>query len=165
MSLLSKLFGGKTDEVADMLKKEAVKAVKEAAALKREADAQRKAEAPARAARPLEQGLSWGEVMPDEPNQYNFKGTHTEYFEDIFRAEFPGMALNREIVNGGRSIVYTLGQKELVVELMTEKSAANKRRRDCLQQGVPYLRFYYDHEGWWNTRKYVVDRLHAAMGR
>ena len=31
MSLLSKLFGGKTDAVADMLKKEAVKAVKEAA--------------------------------------------------------------------------------------------------------------------------------------
>ena len=34
-------------------------------------------------------GFSWGDVMPEEENQYNFNGSFMEYFEGIFRAELP----------------------------------------------------------------------------
>ena len=30
-------------------------------------------------------------------------------------------------------------------------------------QGIPYLRFYYNHEGWWNTRSYVTRRIANAL--
>ena len=32
-------------------------------------------------------------------------------------------------------------------------------RRDSLRAGIPYLRFYYNHEGWWNTKEYVIQRM------
>ena len=53
--------------------------------------------------------------------------------------------------------------KALVVELMTESSEAVKFRNDCIKAGVPYLRFYYDHEGWWNTRSYLVGRMRGVL--
>ena len=31
-------------------------------------------------------------------------------------------------------------------------------------QGIPYIRFYYDHEGWWNTKSYVIRRTSEALG-
>ena len=31
------------------------------------------------------------------------------------------------------------------------------------KEGVPYLRFYKDHEGWWNARSYVVSRIEKAL--
>ena len=31
----------------------------------------------------------WGELMPKDENQFAFKGTYKEYFEKIFREEFP----------------------------------------------------------------------------
>ena len=47
---------------------------------------------------------------------------------------------------------------------MSENSEANKLRSACRAQGLPYVRFYYDHDGWWNTRSYVVSRTRAALG-
>ncbi len=167
MSLLSKLFGGAKDEVADMLKKEAARAVKEAAKL---GDTPRRAPEPTPAPRSFqaESGFSWGEDMPDEENQYNYPGTFVQYFDHVFHEEFPTLAVDHESLRGGRSVVCTLrdgGSKVLVVELMTEKSSANKVRSECRRAGVPYLRFYYDHDGWWNTRTYVATRCRSAMGR
>ena len=55
------------------------------------------------------------------------------------------------------------GQKALVVELLSRSSAAAKLRRDCQREGIPYLRYYYDYEGWWNTRSYVTRRTAQAL--
>ena len=68
---------------------------------------------------------------------------------------------------GGNTTVYTFtdgGRVVLVVELLSRKSSPVKLRQSCRQQGIPYLRFYYDYEGWWNTRAYVNDRVRKALG-
>ena len=51
----------------------------------------------------------------------------------------------------------------LIVELKSESSEAQRFRRAAEAEGVPYLRFYYDHEGWWNTREYVYVRVREAL--
>ena len=53
---------------------------------------------------------------------------------------------------------------DIVVELMSENCSVKRTRRDCEAKGIPYRRFYYDHQGWWNTRKYVVTRIRQALG-
>ena len=113
-----------------------------------------------------EYGFSWGPVMPDEENQYNFNGTYKEYFDDVFRKEFPEYYVECTDVNNGRTTVFTLWdgkRKALVVELLSRKSSAYKLRSDCKGAGIPYLRFYYDYHGWWNTREYVISRSRAAI--
>lgn len=110
-------------------------------------------------------GMSWGEEMPDEENQYNFNGTYHAYFENIFKAEFPQFSFNKECLTSKRTI-YTFNNgisKVLVVELMSQSSAAQGIRRQCEKENVPYLRFYIDHDGWWNTRAYVSKRMHDAV--
>lgn len=112
-------------------------------------------------------GCSWGERMPAEPNQHNFPGSYTEYFESIFREELPQYTVTSEAVRSGTGTVYTFlnGEtKALVIELMSERCSAKALRKECQQAGVPYLRFYYDHDGWWNTRSYVVGRIKSALG-
>ena len=113
-------------------------------------------------------GDSWGEVMPDEENQYNFHGSYDEYFEHIFDNDFSGYEYEREDLPGTARTVYTFyaggGRKVLILELMNQTSCANKIRRNAEKEGVPYLRFYYDHDGWWNTRSYVTRRMQKALG-
>ena len=111
-------------------------------------------------------GFSWGEEMPDEPNQYNFDGTFEEYFESIFRERFPMYGYSKEALGRSR-VVYTFrsgGMRSLVIELMPETCSAKKIRRTCEEQRIPYLRFYINHDGWWNTRRYVVTRVRSALG-
>lgn len=111
-------------------------------------------------------GFSWGEDMPDEENQYNYNGPFAEYFENIFRAEFPQYRLEREDIQGMKRVIFTFYEgagKALVVELMPQSSAAKKLRETCAKEGVPYLRYYYDHQGWWNTRAYVTQRTKNAL--
>ena len=91
------------------------------------------------------------------------------YFKDIFLAEFPGYELAEEAGWGGpdRSWIFRFrkgGEDKLVVELLPENSSAVKLREKCRKQGLPYLRYYTNHEGWWNTRTYVVNRTRAALG-
>ena len=52
-----------------------------------------------------ESGLSWGEFMPSEPNQHNFPGSYTEYFESIFREEMPQFTVTSETVRNGTGTV------------------------------------------------------------
>ncbi|MBQ6051948.1 MAG: hypothetical protein IJL30_01520 [Clostridia bacterium] len=111
-------------------------------------------------------GLSWGENMPDEENQFNFNGSFTQYFESIFNSEFSSYCYEKEILRGGRRIVYSFygaAGKILVVELMPESCSAYKLRSDCKNANIGYLRFYYNHEGWWNTRAYVVSRMRNVL--
>ncbi|MBR4728602.1 MAG: hypothetical protein IK080_12010 [Clostridia bacterium] len=123
--------------------------------------------APVRPAASAPSGDSWGEEMPAEENQYNFNGTYDQFFQSIFRAEFPDYTVQAAPNNQNRSgmqYVFRSGDKiALVVEVMTDRSVAQKLRRACEARGIPYLRFYHDHPGWWNTRSYVVRRVRAAL--
>ena len=111
-------------------------------------------------------GDSWGPQMPAEPNQYNFNGNYVQYFESILREEFGGYAVHTDASDMRRRTVFTLQGamgKALVIEVMTENSEARKVRRACEKEGVPYVRFYFDHDGWWNTRSYVTRRIRSAI--
>ncbi len=114
-------------------------------------------------------GVSWGEEMPAEENLFNSGKAPAAYFKDIFLAEFADYELAEEAGWGGadRSWIFRFrkgGEDKLVVELLPENSSAVKLREKCRKQGLPYLRYYTNHEGWWNTRSYVVNRTRAALG-
>ena len=110
-------------------------------------------------------GFSWGDKKPAEENQYNFEGPFWVYFENIFRAEFAATPFTKNEISSNR-IAYTFysgASKVLVVELMSENCSAYKLRNDTRKEGVPYTRFYIDHDGWWNTKTYVITRMREAM--
>ena len=168
MSLLSKLLGDSKKELApvlDALKEAAQKAGVDSILNEAQAAApQRRAES---WSRPAASGFSWGEDMPAEENQYSFQGNYLAYFDMVFSQEFPQYRITREPLPKSRSTVYSFWQgdrKALVAELMSENSEANKLRSACRAQGLPYVRFYYDHDGWWNTRSYVASRTRAVLG-
>ena len=172
MSLLSKLLGDSKKELApvlDALKEAAQKAGVDS--ILNDAQASRPAQAPSprrepeRRAGAAESGFSWGEDMPAEENQYSFQGSYLAYFDMVFSQALPQYRITRE--TSGKSTVYSFWQgerKALVAELMSECSEANKLRSACRAQGLPYVRFYYDHDGWWNTGSYVISRTRAALG-
>jgi len=109
-------------------------------------------------------GDSWGPVMPAEENQYNFNGTYVQYFEGIFNSEFPSYSISK--TQDAKATVFTfsgVSGTALVVELLPENSGRFRLRKECEANGIPYLRFYYNHDGWWNTRSYVIRRTRAAI--
>ena len=111
-------------------------------------------------------GFSWGPVMPDEPNQYNFNGTYKEYFRDVFSSTYSSYRIEESEAYNGRGTIFTFWEgdkKALVVELLSRKSSVCKLREDCQKAHIPYLRFYYDYDGWWNTREYVIQRTRVAL--
>lgn len=172
MSLLSKLLGGKKPtltDVVDLLQGKDAQPAKPAApkpvspqnTWSNSRPEPEEAEGPS--------GVSWGPRMPDEPNQYNYYGTFWEYFEDIFHRDFAEYTVTRQ-ENPRTASVYAYsfsmdGETLLMVELLSRRNDVYKLRSDCRKQGIPYLRFYYDVEGWWNTRAYVIDRIKKALGR
>ena len=110
----------------------------------------------------------WGPDMPAEENMYNSGLAPAAYFEKIFAEDFPACIVNKEAGWGGfdRSTIYRFydgAAQKLVVELVPDNSSAVKLREKCAKEGVPYLRFYKDHEGWWNARSYVVSRIEKAL--
>lgn len=168
MGLLSKLFGKTVeDAAADMFGSE-----------KHYFDNLRSDDAPPQPPKPAAKKSSappprgncpWGELMPAEENQYSFNGSYIQYFEKIFGADFSSYQISHA-PGQGRSIhhaeVFTFmngGRVALIVELMSEKSSSRALRDKCQRDGVPYLRFYYDHDGWWNARSYVTDRVRARL--
>ncbi|MBR0509098.1 MAG: hypothetical protein IJJ85_03190 [Clostridia bacterium] len=175
MSLFSKLFGDSknADDALNALKN-AAKSVADAAekAAKENLNAPRQ-NASAPAARPAapaanawEEDDPW-EKMPEEENQYSFNGTYVQYFDKIFREAFPAYDISHAPDPRMRATVFTFmqgGRKALVVELKSENSSAQRLRNECQAAGIPYLRFYYDHSGWWNTRSYVEGRTRKALG-
>ncbi len=173
MSLLSKLLGGKKptlSDVVDLLQGKDAQAEKPSRPAP--APAQNTWAAPSAQTDPVPEGpsgVSWGERMPNEPNQYNYYGTFWEYFEDIFHHEFAEYTVTRQ-ENPRALSVYTYffskgDGKLLAVELLAKRNEVYKVRNDCRKQGIPYLRFYYDVDGWWNTRSYVTERIRKALGR
>ena len=107
-------------------------------------------------------GDSWGEDIPAEENQYNYNGTYIQYFENIFGTEFGAYRYEKTTAGNSSRTIYTFyngAVKALVIELMPESSSVYKLRKECEKENIPYLRFYYNHDGWWNTRSYVVGRI------
>ncbi|MBR4725696.1 MAG: hypothetical protein IK071_07955 [Lachnospiraceae bacterium] len=106
-------------------------------------------------------GDSWGDDMPAEENQFNYNGSYIQYFENIFGTEFAAYRTEKTNIGSDRYIYTFYGGagKALVVELMPESCSAYKIKQDCKKENIPYLRFYHDHHGWWNTRSYVVGRI------
>ena len=107
-----------------------------------------------------------GDVPPAEENSFTFNGPYQSYFEKIFREDFPGYRFEKDSSKTHRTIYtfYGAAGKQLILEVMSEKSNAKSVRKAAAQQNIPYLRFYYDHEGWWNTRSYVVERIRKVLG-
>ena len=168
MGFFSKIFGAKAEkEALDLLK--TISGGKNTSASKPAAQEQKSVtptqnEQPVRASSPS--GLSWGEEMPAEENQYSFNGSYVEYFKNIFNAEFSEYQITCEEAKNYRATVFTFtkdGKKALVVELLSKSSDAKKLRRVCAEQGIPYLRYYHDYHGWWNTRSYVTERTRKAL--
>ena len=119
--------------------------------------------------RPIEEmmDVSYGSVMPAEENQFNYSGSYEQYFTHVFEEEFPGYEVRKAAALRSDSTVFTFwqgGRKALVVEVMSQNSSAKKLRSDCARDGIPYLRFYHNHDGWWNTRSYVTKRVQGALG-
>ena len=111
--------------------------------------------------------VSWGEQIPAEENQYNFGGTYDQYFDHVFQLDFPAYKIEKESIRYGYATLFTFykdSKKALVVELMSQNSSIQRIREACQKEGTPYLRFYYNHEGWWNTRSYVTARTKKALG-
>lgn len=113
--------------------------------------------------------VSYGPQMPAEENQFSFRGSYVEYFEKVFREAFPEYAIEKheqQVSRVSSTMIFTFRKQiftKLVVELMSENCSSGKMQRDCRAAGIPYLRFYYDHEGWWNTKSYVIGRAKAAL--
>ena len=153
MSLFSKLFGGKRSSRPD--------AAEPWNRTQRSAFGADEDETPI--------GRSWGERMPNEPNQYNYPGSYRDYFEDIFSREFEDYRVRRsENPRTDRAVAYTFfdgARTALVVELLSRRTDTQVLRRSCERSGIPYLRFYYDYHGWWNARSYVVNRIQDALRR
>ncbi len=168
MGLLSKLLG--MDKKLEQTVKNAVNDAVNAA-LQNQAAAQngnvRNQPANSPAAREAAPGgLSWGPVMPAEENQFNYPGTYLEYFAHVFKEEFPGynITYGQKPRQLGALFTFWSGTgKALVVEILPESSETKVVKRACAAQGVPYLRFYYNHDGWWNTRSYVTQRVRGAL--
>ncbi len=112
-------------------------------------------------------GNSWGPNMPKEPNQFNYHGKYDKYFREIFRDEFTDYDVTEQKLNYSRpATMYTFfkgGQKVLVVEVISENTDVYALRNKCRAEGTPYLRYYHDHDGWWNTRSYVIERTRSAL--
>ncbi len=183
MGLLSDLLGKKAGSAVKDLLNDAEKKIKDAVkdgvkdgikdGIKEETGidldkAEEKAEAAAAAAEERADAL-WGEIMPKDENQFSFKGTYRQYFEGIFKEEFPEYSFMLTHPQYYDSDVYSFtkgGEKKLVIELMQKKCDARKLRRDTQREGIPYLRFYTDcsDQGWWNARSYVIGRMKEALG-
>ena len=172
MSLLSKLLGDKKKvltDIVDLIQRDAQteQPAHPNAAVNNVWSAQNSA-VRADTASDGPSGVSWGSRMPDEPNQYNYPGSFEDYFADIFNREFADYRVERRQNPRSRgAYTYTLTKNAvpcLVVELLSERNEVYQVRDDCRHQGIPYLRFYYDHKGWWNTRAYVTERMRKALG-
>ena len=172
MGLFDKLLGGDAKaaikQAKDLAQSVLNEAQSRAEALQNQRPSAPSAQAPAASAQgSAASGDSWGDEMPAEENQFNFSGSYDQYFQSVFRAEFPQyrvLAEPNSAYRNGMKYTFLDGAKTvLVVEVMTDRSVAQKLHNACRAAGIPYLRFYHDHPGWWNTRSYVVRRVNAAL--
>lgn len=156
MGFLSKLLGSQVEKAVTGFAENVIKEANNK--LSDSSKVENKAEAPST-------GCSWGDKMPLEPNQYNYSGNYKQYFESIFADKLNAYRMEKEEGKWGNTIYtfYNAADKALVVEILPETSSTKKLRDACAKAGVPYLRFYHNHHGWWNTRSYVENRIAGAL--
>ena len=157
MGLLDMLFGGNSSEILDKIKDFAETGAKEV-------NKTESYDAPF--------GISWGEQMPQEENQFNSGKPYDQYFYDIYTENFPTYRITCESFRSydyecTRITFYNGEIEELDVIIRSDKDPDDvdwPTRHRCKCNGIPFLRFYYDHDGWWNTKKYVLNRTRNALG-
>ena len=167
MSLLSKLLSKEAAKKLNDIVNAVTDTVKAQTAAPR-SNAAPAASAPAAADTGAGLSIYDESVPPQEEGQYTFAGSYEEYFAQLFAAEFPGCAVTRERPRNRDAVIFTFtraGSTALVVEVISESSNPKKLRQDCAAAGIPYLRFYHNHPGWWNTRSYVLGRVNGALSR
>lgn len=112
--------------------------------------------------------MPWGPVMPKEENQYNCGLSVEDYFSGLFSEEFPDYQVSREPTKYARpGFRYTFtrgGQVRLYVDVISDRTTAYAFAAECHRKGIPHMNFYYDHQGWWNVRSYVVGKVRTAIG-
>jgi len=173
MGLLSSLFGKKAAEELESLVKNVTQGIAGQNPQQSAPQSAAPAPAPVPQSSPIEEedgpsGFSWGPKMPAEENQYNFPGTFEEYFTKIFQENFGGYSIEIEGAGSNRQLCYTFrsgGSTALVVEILPKNTSVEALRRKCRNQGIPYLRFYHNYDGWWNTKAYVIQRVSNALGK
>ena len=176
MGLFDKLFGSSGSDVLNKIKDAAESVAKEASNVIKDAtesvsnasqaSSTNQASSPALQSSEGEFGCSWGDVMPAEENQFNYSGSYDQYFYDVYVRNFPMYRLTTEKVRKGHGTTITFWngtQRALVVDLMSQKSTSQVVQKECAKENVPYLRFYYNHPGWWNTKTYVINRTRNAL--
>ena len=175
MSLLGKLFGDekKAESALDFLKNMVEGKEKEAqqAAAAQPVQEERPSYAASEQSAAQEElapaGTWWGDRMPAEENQFSYPGPYQDYFAKVYAEEFPQYRIEQSESRYNGAPVFTFWEgdrKALVTEILGSSSSAQKLRRDCASQGIPYLRYYHDHHGWWNARSYIVNRTKGALG-
>lgn len=172
MGLLSNLFGKQAAEELESLVKNVTQGLNAQKPQQTASQPAAPTAAPVQQAAPYEEeegpsGFSWGPKMPAEENQYNFPGTFEEYFTKIFKENFSAYALEIERPDSGQKLLYTFRSgvsTALMVEILPSGTSVYKVRKECAVKGIPYLRFYHDHDGWWNTKAYVIQRVSNALG-
>ncbi|HBI86055.1 MAG TPA: hypothetical protein DDX71_07220 [Ruminococcus sp.] len=169
MGLLKNLLGGKPEleALADQIKEtlHSVQLSPQDAGVFAEREYQRRQQTAENASPAY--GTWGGDTPPAEENSFTYPGGYLPYFDMVFRTEFPEYDVQYTPGANSRITVFTFrrgGETALIVEIMNSACSAQKLRRDCARQGIPYLRYYYDHEGWWNTRSYVTERTRRALG-
>ena len=167
MGLFSKLLG----DIADKGARELIGGLVNEAAKPEQAQTQ-PAQSSSAPAQPqvsaASSGFSWGDTMPQEENQYSFNGPYHEYFDKVFREQYPEYDISKEVIDKRNATVFTFtnnGSTALKVEILSQSASPWKIRSDCAKLGIAYLRFYHNHHGWWNTKAYVVSRVNKALGK
>ena len=111
MGLFSKLFNDPRsgEEALDFLKNAAREVMNEAASKMNDAQpaSRREPATPVAPTRPAS-GFSWGGEMPAEENQFSFAGSYVQYFEMIFREDFPAYRVDTQAADADRFTVFTL---------------------------------------------------------
>ena len=131
---------------------------------------------------------SIGDIVPDEPNQYNYKGEPKNFFLEVLTAAFPEYTVRMHDASyptrpswergpfgsyrqiPGKPVpayIFTVqdgSEVKLAVELLSQASKNRKNNRKTFEeQHIPFTRFYYDVDGWWNTKSYIRERAYAAI--
>ena len=173
MGLFSKLFGSDGKDIDDALGKMKELADDMASAKYADEDEKRIMNNHSSSVSPVEteipdgpSGDSWGPRMPDEENQFNSGLSYQDYFNKVLTEAFPDYQIEKETVRDGKDAIFTLthyDSKKLVVDVRSSANNRYKIVKDCRKQYIPYVRFYYDHDGWWNTKSYVIRRCKEAI--
>ncbi len=168
MGLFSKLLGDVNRQLVRTATNEAIKGFQQPSSAPQPSQTVPQQASPQAAAQnvPGPSGFSWGPIMPDEENQYSYGGSYLDYFMNIYRSEFPQYQIDCKPSSNMQYVLITFSmnnQTALVVELLSKSSGVKKMRNVCGRNGIPYLRFYHNVEGWWNTRSYVITRTRSAL--